>query len=362
MHFGDAMRRTLLLLSVLCLHCGDDTSAPDAGPAVDAAGDAPAADVGAADAGTDAGGPLRWDTVADPAMGPLRIWGALVADLGGAESFLFGGTTAGSLGGATLDRAYRYAWEGESLVATPVGEGTPRPAARYCGCAAYDAARDVVIVAGGRDERAFLDAPETWELDLGTDTWRQWAGSTPEATLGCMITRGPDGELYWFGGASPTGTRDVLYRAESESWVEVVVEGPKPEPRYDGVLFSDDEGLLLFAGAQSASGSFFFADVWRFAEGAWTELHDGGEIPGRRVPWFRQTADGFVFAGGYGGDMRAMAGVYRYVHGEGFEELRPEPALSERGFAASLPAPSGIGVMLGGFDGTSPVQDFRWLR
>ena len=344
------MLRLGIVLCALCA-CGDDASVSMDG-GMDSSADAglDATFDGGVDAGSDASSALAWTTVAEPAGGPLMVWGALVADLPGGSAVLFGGTTATDLSGTTLDGTFRYDWEGETLVATELA-GDEGPAPRYCGCATYDATRNAVIVGGGRDlDGPFLAEAETWELDLETETWTRWSGTTPESTLGCMMTQASDGTLYWFGGVSALGASNTLYRAEGQSWEVVSEDGPAP--RYDGVLWADDEGLLLFAGSASAFGSSFYADVWRWNDG-WTELDAGTGIEGRRVPWFRPTSDGFVFHGGFDGDMNPMDGLYRWTRDAGFEP---------RGFAAALPAPSGLGVMLSGYDGDGPVREILWLR
>lgn len=334
------------------MDAGGTDASTDAG--ADASFDAPT------DAGTDASSSLAWTSVDEPANGPLMVWGALVTETEPGSAVLFGGTTATDLGGTTLDGAYLYEWEGDALVATELAADEVGPAPRYCGCTTYDASRNVVIVAGGRDlDGPFLETPETWELDLEAQTWTQWSGTTPPSTLGCMMTQASDGTIYWFGGAANTGSTNTLYRAEDESWV-VVSEGG-PAPRYDGVLWADDEGLLLFAGSESAFGSGFYADVWRFADGEWTELDPGTGIEGRRVPWHRPTSDGFIFHGGFDGDMNPMDGLYRWTP-SGFEAIELSDPLEPRGFAAALPAPSGFGAMLSGYDGDGPVREILWLR
>ena len=324
----------------------------DASPELDASLDAP----------SDAGSALSWTAVDEPAEGPLMVWGALVTDIGPTSAVLFGGTTATDVSGTTLDGAYRYDWEGETLVATQLAADEEGPAPRYCGCVTYDATRNVVIVGGGRDlDGPFLSTPETWELDLESETWTQWSGETPASTLGCMMTQAIDGTLYWFGGVSMGGASNLLYRAEGQSWVQVASGGPSG--RYDGVIWPDDSGgIHLFGGSVSAFGSGFFSDVWHYSEGEWTELDAGTGLEGRRVPWFRPTDDGFVFHGGFDSDMNPMGGLYRYVLGSGFEAIVLSEPLEPRGFAASLPAPSGIGAMLSGYDGDGPVREILWLR
>ncbi len=354
-------------LLALAFGCGDDDSSADAGvdASVDAVVDASSSD--ASDSGPDAGPALAWNVMPEPADGPLLVWAALVVDVGPTSAVLFGGTNATDIAGDTLDRAYLYGWEGEELTVRELSSAVMRPGPRYCGCAAYDATRNVVIVAGGRDlEGPFLEADETWELDLATETWTRWSGTTPASTLGCMMTADSDGALYWFGGASPSGSTNTLYRAEDQSWIEVTVSGERPPVRYDGALWADADGLLLFGGSQSAFGSAFYADVWRF-DGTWTRLDegvlaDGTPVAGRRVPWFRPTPDGFVIAGGFDMNMNPMGGLFRWTLSGGFEAMRIEEPLEPRGFAASLPAPSGIGVMLSGYDGDGPVREALWLR
>lgn len=352
--------RISFALLALAFGCGDDTT-PDIDAGTDATIDA------ASDSGADAGPSLAWNVLPELADGPLLVWGALVVDVGPTSAVLFGGTTASDITGNTLDRAFRYGWSGDELTVEELSTAAMGPGPRYCGCAAYDAARDVVIVAGGRDLNGpFLEADETWELDLATETWTRWSGTTPASTLGCMMTADTDGDLYWFGGASSGGSTNTLYRAEDESWVEVAVSGEMPAVRYDGALWADAEGLLLFGGAESAFGEAFYADVWRF-DGTWTRLDDGilddgTPVAGRRVPWFRPTPDGFVMAGGFDMNMNPMGGLFRWTFASGFEAMEIDDPLEPRGFAASLPAPSGIGVMFSGYDGDGPVREAVWLR
>ncbi|MCA9680154.1 MAG: hypothetical protein KC464_34295 [Myxococcales bacterium] len=356
-----SLRRHSLIAFVLTIASCSESGTPvetvvpaDAATAVDAS----ASDGG----GSIDGGGTAWTPVAEPTNGPLMVWGALVADIDPERAVLFGGTTATAFGGTTLDSAYLYEWIEGGLVATEIGSGSG-PAARYCGCAVHDETRGVVIVAGGRDlEGPFLAEAETWELDLEANTWHRWSGSTPPATLGCMLAQTDDGQVYWFGGASPSGATNTLYRAEGEEWETVAINGDAPPARYDGVLWADPQGLLLFAGSAAAFNADFYSDVWRFADGSWTRIDAGEGVRGRRVPWFRPTGDGFVFHGGLDENMNPMAGLYRWTFEGGFEELSVEAPLEPRGFAAALPTPEGYGAMLSGYDGDGPVREILWLR
>ncbi len=359
---GPFARWSLLLSLVSILACGDDSAPPDD------------ASVGAdvlvtEDAGTDAGGERapRWEMVADPDVGPLRIWAPLVAPMDGNRTFLFGGTNVDTVVGTTFDRAYIYSWAAGALVATELAvDATEKPDSRYCGCAVHDPDRNVVIVAGGRPlSSPFLPENDTWELDLSTEVWTRWTGTTPPSTLGCMLARQPDGEIVWFGGiAEGGGASDQTYRANGDGW-DLITTTAAPSGRYDGVFFPapDGDGLLLFAGADRATGSGFFADVWRFSEGDWTMLHDGAGVEGRRVAWVRPTDTGFVAVGGFDNMMRSLGDAFEFdLATSAFSPLVADNPPGQRSFAAALEAEDGVGVMLSGYDGEGPVRDIRVLR
>lgn len=377
-----------LVILFFLIACGDDASAPDAASSDASASDVATPDVpatledaSASDAGADAGETdaatadanvfdpeaLVWEDVAEPAAGPLMLWGALVARIDDSRAMVFGGTTASATNTTILDSTWLYTWADGVLSAEEIeSEG---PAGRYCGCASYDSARNVVVLAGGRNfgpQTTLI--PETWELDLES---REWTSvdtmTTPIGGLGCNMTF-IGGTTYWFGGANarmalgPRGSdaNTWSYDSVSGDWTQLSIDGPSA--RYDAHFIQEsDESALLFGGALNA-GSGMHGDVWRFDGSAWTLLSEDGAGPdGRRVAWVVEAPGGFIAAGGYDADMNSLGDMWRWNDGT-WTELS-EGAPERIGFTAVLPgAPDSLGTMMSGFDGDGPVRAVRQLR
>lgn len=374
------MRSLLLLFVCLALFtaCGDDASPPDASSSdagtdarvdvFDAGADAgPEEDASAPDASVFDPEALVWEDVAEPAAGPLMLWGALVARIDDTHALVFGGTTASRTNTTILDGAWLYTWEDGALSAEEIE--SDELAGRYCGCASYDPARNVVVLGGGRDfgPQITLD-PETWELDMGSREWtRVETSTTPIGGLGCNMTY-VDGATYWFGGANaqaalgPRGSNGDTWRYDPEGaeWTELSIDGPSP--RYDAHFVQESvESVLLFGGALNA-GEGMNGDVWRFDGAAWTLVTDNGAGPdGRRVAWVVPSPGGFIVAGGFDADMNTLGDMWRWNEGA-WTELS-EGAPERVAFAAVLPAgPDSLGVMMSGYDGDGPIRALRQLH
>jgi hypothetical protein len=310
--------------------------------------------------------------VEPPAEGPLRVWAFLVADLGDGRAVVFGGTTASTTSGVALDGTWLYDMRGEAPIVRAIEASGP--AARYCGCAAYDPERDVVMMTGGRDVTLPLSIPpETWELSLATETWTQIAvPETPDGVIGCNLAWARDpGAMYLFGGGGESGYSDVVYRYDPTAPAWVALDATGPTARYDAAWLpmSDGRRLLLFAGSFGAMGSAFYSDVWIFdaVDESWTELAiEGDPPPGRRTPWtaWAPNERGLYVANGYDGAMQPIGDFYFLdLEEQRWTELPSDGAPSARGFSTALPGPDGtLGAMLGGYDGEEPVAELWLLR
>ena len=365
-------RAFLFSLTSLIVGCGDDGRAndADAGVAPDAARTIDAAST--VDAGPYDPATVTWSMVEPPGDGPLRVWGFLVADLGDGRAVVFGGTTASAVGGVTLDGTWLYDMRGETPVVRAIEASGP--AGRYCGCAAYDPERDVVVMTGGRDVVLPLSIPpETWELSLATESWTQIdVPETPGGVVGCSLAYAREpAAMHLFGGGGEMGYSDVTYRYDPAAPAWVPLDATGPTARYDAIFVPMHDGhrLLLFAGSFGAMGAAFYSDVWIFdaREESWSELAIEGEPPpGRRTPWtaWAPGGRGLYVANGYDGAMQPI-GDFHYLDLEErrWVALPSEGAPSARGFSQGLPGPDGtLGAMLGGYDGDAPVPELWLLR
>ncbi|MCA9606290.1 MAG: hypothetical protein KC619_11875 [Myxococcales bacterium] len=354
------MRNPTWLLLWLLLGCDGPTPGVDAAMPVEDAAPPPA----------DAGTPLdptalSFEALTTQGEGPWSQWGFMAVAIDASHAVVIGGTNASQLGGEVFADAWRIEVGATELTATRIEASGPAPL--YCGCAAYDSARNVVVVYGGRDLDVPSFAPATWELDLGSSTWTQIEGADQSpTTLGCAMARLPaTGELYLFGGASQAaGVSDRLYRYDGAAWNAIEATGPVQ--RYDAVLFptADGEGLYLFGGSYGASGAAFYSDLWRFdpdAE-AWTELLLPETLVGRRGAWIVQDPlrPGLYVGFGYDGTMAPLGDLW-YADLERLTWAPIEVPFEgpvPRGFAPAIPGGEGaLGAIFGGYSRTRPVFD-----
>lgn len=358
-------------LALLLGACGDGGDVRADGGSAGGDGGA-TADASEPDAGRRDPAAVEWVMHEPPAEGPLRVWGFLVADLGDGRAVLFGGTTADTVTGTTLDGTWLYDMRGDAPVATRIDASGPEP--RYCGCAAYDPDRDVVVMVGGRNLTSPLSIPPaTWELDLSTETWaRADVPETPSGVIGCSLAYAREaGAMFLFGGAGAEGYRDTTWRLDAEAPAWEPLDATGPTGRYDAAWLPMDDGrrLLLFAGSAAAMGSAFYSDVWVFdaVDRTWSELAiEGATPPGRRTPWtaWEPGERGLYVANGYDGDMEPIGDFWHLdLEGGRWTELSTDGMPGPRGFSPRLPGPPGaLGVMFGGYDGSAPTPELWTLR
>lgn len=358
-------RGTVALLAAMTMTlasaCDDGATEADSGPPrVDAGG---GADAGP---GVDPLGAV-FTPVTTSGEGPWGLWGYTVAAIDDHTALVMGGTDAGGPNNLVYDAAWRVSVAADgSLTATEIA--TTGPAPRYCGCMAIDRARNVAVVYGGRNLMTPMLAPDTWELDLATDTWTEITTATQNpGTLGCMMGYSASADrMYMFGGASAGGPHARLFRLDPTAgeWIEIAATGPLA--RYDGALFEsrDGEAMMLFGGSYGAMGSAFYADLWRFDPTAetWTEIALPSGPEGRRTPWLVRDPDrhGLYVAFGYDGRMQPM-GDFWYADLDALTwteiEIDFDTGPVGRGFAYALPGGDGaLGTLMAGYGTTRPVE------
>lgn len=317
-------------------------------------------------------GVFGWNEIDNPEEVMVRRWSPLVADVGDGHAVLFGGADLDNFGGSPLDDVVWFDGRGAEPHFTSIEIAPPlnpfdehKPAARYCGCAAYDPSRDQVAVVGGRSLQSFFT--DTWILDLDSAAFETLPAlaETPRGGLGCSLTyRVEDDAYYLFGGAGMTGSFNELWRLDgaTRTWEQITVEGPAPGNRYDAWLGTHDGGLLMVGGARNAQQDFH-ADVWTFdlTSRTWTEVVGDDQGPlGRRIPWVRKAHDGSGLYMGFGNhDTDLLNDLWWLDLGTGaWTEQTLENGPTARGWSPPLPGGDGvIGWLMGGFDLDEPVAD-----
>jgi hypothetical protein len=297
-----------------------------------------------------------------------KRWGAIIARSGDGRAVIFGGTQADGESSVVLDTTHLWDARGAALQIEEISASGPAP--RYCGCAAWDRERDVIVMAGGRNrDGPFTVAAETWELSLADRSYRLVPVATPPGVIGCAMAFAA-GAIHLFGGLGERiGFDRNLYRYEpAVGWTAIADDGPTG--RFDAAFETLPDGgrILLVGGAAAPEGMGFFSDVWIFDARSeeWRDLAAEAMPTGRRVPWLVLDAPGGggAYVGfGLAGDGSALADLYHLSLDPA--RYRPLPALDVvpgRGFAPPLPAPDGIGALVHGYDGTGPLDDAWVLR
>lgn len=210
-------------------------------------------------------------TQLSPAGGAPPRWGhQMVTNTTTGNLVTFGGRSP-TISGLANDT---YEWNGTAWIAVP----TPNaPAARFLYGMAYDAARGVVVMFGGRTSLGTSN--ETWEYD--GITWQQIA------TVNAPAAREEMGMVYdvslqrtiLFGGCNEgTGTiYGDTWRYDGNNWVEVAATG-SPSPRFRGVMEYDSQRSrsVYFGGYD---GSLQRNETYEYSNGAWNLVTNGATPP-----------------------------------------------------------------------------------
>lgn len=142
--------------------------------------------------------------------------------------------------------------------AVPLGEP---PSARTGAAAVYDAARDRMLVIGGRDPGGVRN--DVWELSLeGRFRWRELhpEGTPPPARANHTATLDPEHDrVFVFGGQFDYfGSLDDLWQLSLSprlAWTRVAQAGPSPYRRewHSAVYAPDLHGIIVFGGLSLCS-------------------------------------------------------------------------------------------------------------
>lgn len=168
---------------------------------------------------------------------------------------------------------------------------TLSPAARYGTSLAYDPVRQVMVLFGGGNQKDRA-LNQTWTY--GNTEWVNVSpGTSPlSRTYASMATNPVSGTIYLFGGNEYKTYFNDLWRYEDGAWTEITPNGDAPPARtlaamtyVPSLLAGGTEGGLLLFGGRTVTG-MLLADLWAFdpVSETWTELDDGsGEGPSERM-------------------------------------------------------------------------------
>lgn len=154
---------------------------------------------------------------------------------------------------------------------------TPDLSGRRDAAAAYDIARDVVVVFGGTS--GFRKLSETFEWSGGS--WRQLTveGVAPTERSGhAMAYDARRRATVLFGGEIASGALGDTWEWTGEVWRPRLVAGP---PRRAGHALVHDprRGVTVLVGGRATAAGPELADTWEWDGNAWTEITSAGPLP-----------------------------------------------------------------------------------
>lgn len=210
-------------------------------------------------------------TQLSPVGGAPPRWGhRMVTNTTNNHLITFGGRSP-TISGLSNDT---YEWFQNSWHAMP----TPNaPSPRFLYGMAYDSARDVVVLFGGRD--VFGANNQTWEYN--GITWQQklTVNSPPAREEMGMVYDAAAGRTILFGGCNE-GTATIFgdtWRYDGNDWVQLTPNTP-PTARFRGIMEYDSRrGRSVYFGG--FDGTQQLTETYEFAGGQWNMVPTGNTIP-----------------------------------------------------------------------------------
>jgi MYXO-CTERM domain-containing protein len=241
----------------------------------------------------------QWKRIAGTTLPDGRYGQALALDETRGVLVMFGGLAGNQ--GMVQPTPEQDVWEWDPAVGTwklraPTGT---IPSARSGAAMAYDSARKVFVLFGGRAGSGY-DLQDTWEWDPATGAWtdKGGAGATPGArSQHRMIFDSKAGKVVLFGGGRSQlgGEPMTLYAAYADTWEfdgthwaqRTTTAAPTARADFGFAYSASTKKAYLFGGMEiptlNAPGTPK-QDIWEYDSegGTWTERTAAGNKPSPR--------------------------------------------------------------------------------
>jgi hypothetical protein len=235
----------------------------------------------------------------------------------------------------------------------------PRP--RQNAAMAYEAARQRVVLFGGRDNSGYFN--DTWEWD--GDAWTQVADMGPSARqLFGMTYDDSRQRLVLFGGYVPgvqlNQVNGETWEWNGREWTQVADMGPPP--RYGCAMTYDTlrQRVVLFGGYSNLPPrTGYFDDTWEWDGTEWTQIADTGPSGRSLLPMvFDSSRECLVLFGG-SGPVDWLGDTWEWSEDAGWVERQD---MGPRSIAWPTMARTQEHTVLHGFHsgGTVAVQTWEW--
>jgi hypothetical protein len=145
------------------------------------------------------------------------------------------------------------------------------PSARAQHAIAFDAARQRVVLFGGRG-RGGAPQGDTWTWD--GKNWTQLADTGPDARSGHALAFDVNRKrAVLFGGTAGSGLRADTWEWDGEGWTQIADTGPDARSGHALAFDTNRQRALLFGGE---AGSGLRSDTWEWDGTYWSQVADTG--------------------------------------------------------------------------------------
>lgn len=223
-----------------------------------------------------------------------RSFSSMVADTVHGQMILFGGWSIGMIGGQVFNDVWALDTENETWrMIEPSGSA---PAARIDPAAIFNAAKNEMLIFGGRDDY-YNYFNDLWSLSLtpGSEAWTQLnpSGTLPSPRLGAKaVVDSVNNRMIMFGGTTSSSGFDETWALDlnTYTWSLLDPAGTKPPARQAHCAIYDPSGHRMIIYAGSNWGAPVMNDVWSldltYGSETWQQLFPSGQQPGARTQHF----------------------------------------------------------------------------
>lgn len=274
---------------------------------------------------------------------------AMTFDAMRSQVVIFGG---GAPGG-TLS-ADTWGWDGQTWTCVAPAAATG-PSPRSASMLAYDAARQVIVLYGGRVGRDGLR--DTWELGATGWSRKSATGPTPDPH-GVMAYDATTQAVLLYHSLGDDGPGRATWKWTGTEWTRVATE---PAQQFPNAMFASNGSrpALLMTARSTGKPDAFDAPIYEWRKSQWKLLPTTGDVPifSPQAPAARTIAGALLYAG-----FESGGAVTTYVlNGTVWRKHPGASPPRRRGAQMVFDARRGVAVLHGGDDGQRVLSDtWEW--